>query len=311
MNRMLIVLRGGLAVLSIVAISYTQQPPVRSLSPEECLSIIAPKAFHSKEELLQIFCTGYQSENFRSFRLDRSAIVSIAKRIHTLFPLNNCDSISLQNDTLRFAFPKPQDKSIPGTMKQASLIMSQKVVFALSRDTADPTMLHFKIVQGSVDVKFRFFARLFGFKRLQGSDLFYSSDDGKRISMLGLNCRRTIPRSLLSVSRRGEMTTINVRDYELDKNSVIVFSPNRMDFFGFSIEALGGDTLRYGKKIARDAKSHKEIVAMIDSIIHEPDTSKIFKEGIESVKSAIYELEARRISLRKGYQKSSKASDKN
>jgi hypothetical protein len=290
-------------VIAITVVSQAQDMAMRSLSPQECLSIIPPKAFHSKEELLQIFYRGYQSENYRSFRLDRSAILSLAKQIRTLFPLKNCDSISLHTDTLEFAFPKPQDKTIPGTHGQASLIMSQKVVFALSRDTVDSNMLHFTIAQGTVDVKFSFIARLFGFKHMQGSDLFYVADDVKRVSVLGLNCRRTIPRSELSISRQGEVTTITIRDRELDKNNTIVFSPNRINFLGIIIEALGGDSLRFGKTIAQNAKSHKELVTTINTVIHEPDTSKIFKEGIESVKSAVYELEARRISLSKRYQK--------
>jgi hypothetical protein len=292
-----------IVVLSLVTVSYGEQPILRSLGPQECLSMIAPHAFHSKEALLQIFSIGYRSENFRSFRLDRSAIIAIAKQIRTFFPLNNCDSITLHNDTLCFAFSKPQDKTIPGTHGQASLVMSQKVVFAISRDTSDTTMLHFKIAQGSIDVKFSFIARLFGFKRLLGSDLFYSFDASKGVSTLGLNCRRVIPRSSMSVSRKGEKTIISIGDRELGKNSSIVFSPNRMDFLGFTIEALGGDTLSFGKKIMCNAKSHQELMATIKKVIEEPDTSKVFSEGLESVKSAIYELEARKISLSMAYKK--------
>ena len=195
-----------LGVLAIISVCSAKE--TKSLSAQEGLSIIAPDAFHSKEELLQILYVGYRTGRLRSFRFEQPAIKAVAKEIRTLFPLEHCTCISMQNDTLCFAFPKPQSHTIPGTFGQASLVMSEKVAFSLSLDTGDKNKLLFKIVEGSVDVQFSFAARLFGYRPLKGNDLFYAVDENKRTSILGLNCRREIPRSAMSVFRQGTVTTI-------------------------------------------------------------------------------------------------------
>jgi hypothetical protein len=289
---------GVLAIIFVCSAKETQ-----SLSAQECLSIIAPNAFHSKEGLLQILYVGYRSGRLRSFRFEQPAIKAVAKEIRTLFPLEHCTGISMQNDTLCFAFPKQQSHTIPGTFGQASLVMSENVAFSLSLDTVDRNKLLFKIVEGAVDIQFSFTARLFGYKQLKGNDLFYSVDENKRTSILGLNCRREIPRSAMSVFRQGKVTTIRVHNKELKDNNTIIFAPNRMEFLGITLEVLGNDCIRLGTTIVQNVKLRKELLDMIENVRCEPDTTKIFLNGIESLQSAIYELEARRISLTKGYKR--------
>jgi hypothetical protein len=290
-----------LGVLGIVSVCCADAK--QSLSAQACLSVVAPDAFHSKEELLQILYVGYQTKRLRSFRLEQPEIKTLAKKIRTLFPLEHCTGIVMRNDTLYFTFPQQQSHTIPGTFGQASLIMSPKVAFFLSLDTADHNKLLFKIVDGAVDIKFSVVARLLGFKQLKGSDLFYLTDEHKCVSILGLNCRREIPRSAMSVFRKGAVTTIRVQDKELKENNTIIFSPKRMDFFGVAIEVLGGDSIRIGTTIVQNAKKRKELIDMIEQNRSQADTAKILENGLESLQSAVYELEARRISLSKGYYK--------
>jgi hypothetical protein len=296
--------RSAFAVILFLLPMAAQGGQTRSLLAAECLALIPDKAFHSREGLLQLFWEGHRTGQFHGVVMERSEIAALRKGIQTLFPLTSCKRIEVGASNLILTFDRAIREPIPGTWRQASLELSPRIVFALEGDPRDPGALIFRLAEGSVDVDFGAAAKVLGMRRIQGTELAYSIDEARKKSILTLSSRRLIPRSRIRVDRTNELTTLTMDDAELGKNNQFVFSKGRAAFLGLRFELVASNAVRLGNgQVIKDPATFRQISEMIDAVVSQADEALIFEKGVESTTTVRYELEDRRISLSRGYQK--------
>jgi len=294
--------RACAALFLALSLSFGETP--RALGAAECLALIPAKSFRSREGLLQIFAKGFRSGAFCGTVMDRGELAALDKGIQTLFPLAACTRIEVGSSNLEIRFDQSRREAIPGTLRQAFLELSPRVVFALAPDTRDSNALVFRIQEGSVNVDFGAAARLWGFRRMEGTELTYALDEARRKSSLTLTSRRVIPRSKMKVARSGGEVTVTVEDEELGKNNQFVFAAGRVTFLGMKFQVLSNNAVQVGKgPVIRDPQTCRQITGLIEGVMAETRDDRIFEKGVVSVSSARYEMEDRRISLSRGYEK--------
>jgi hypothetical protein len=191
----------------------------------------------------------------------------LAGMIQSLFPLDACESITLQDGTVSMIFDKPQDIHIPNSWHLASLKISEHLVLRLenAQETNSPSGLinhvdnntqsvRFIIEQGYLQLDFSFLLKIFGnkFRDGQGSELLYQINENKHISSLSLIEVNSLTQHDFSVEKKhtdtqkGEYSWIDIRHSDFPDTKDIGISTNKIFFLGMEIELLPEERIRFG-----------------------------------------------------------------
>lgn len=158
---------------------------LRSIPWPEIETLLSKRSFVSQEELFQLLHQLYLQQQ-DMIRLDKPMIQKLAGTIQSLFPLDACESITLQDGTVNMIFNRPQDILIPNSWHLASLKISEHLVLHVenAQGTNSPSGLfnrvenntrsvRFIIKQGYLKLDFSFLLKIFGnnFRDGQGTEL--------------------------------------------------------------------------------------------------------------------------------------------
>lgn len=275
---------------------------------DQCREIIKKSDFRSKEELLQIFYSAYFGGIIKNKKMLKDDINKLASSIQTIFPLKSCTYIAVFDSTLQFSFDAPQDFIIPGTYKMARLQISQTITFALSVSDKDSSVLDFRIIDGYLRIHYSKMAKLFNesFTDLNGTKLFYTINLKAKSSMLGLIDERNVSRKNLQINKDSSAVYIDILTPEFNEKSDIIASHNKLKAFFINIRLSGNDSIQINKnKWYRDSISSLQIKNVITDILDGFEKKELFENGITVSKTAIYELEKRRLSISIHFKKTS------
>jgi hypothetical protein len=271
---------------------------------EDCKRFIGFEGFRSKEELLQLFYNAYFSGNVKNFRVNHWETEKIGKAITTLFPIKHCDSIVSFDTTLLLMFDKQQNVNVPGTYGQAHLEMSKHLGFTLEVDQNNYNVLRFKIVEGFVKLRISKLLQLFNSSmgNMDGSELYYFLNARQRVSVIGLNEYIDIARKSIFLKGDTSVIFIDLDNSKFKENEDIVIKKNEMRFFNISFSLKGTDSIRYnGNPWKKDSVSATQIRYTIDAIRKGFVTDALFPGGLRVNKSAICQLEEKRVQLSTGF----------
>lgn len=242
--------------------SFASQP----ISWPEIKALLSKRSFVSQEELFQLLHQLY-SQHQDMIRLDKPMIQKLAGMIQSLFPLDACESITLQDGTVNMIFNKPQDIHLPNSWHLASLKISEHLVLRLenAQETNSPSGLinrvenntqsvRFIIEQGYLQIGFSFLLKIFGknFRDGQGSELLYQINEEKQTSSLALIEVTPLTQQDLSVEKRqshdqpDEYSWIDIHHSDFPDTKDIGISTNKISFLGMEIELLPEERIRFG-----------------------------------------------------------------
>lgn len=266
--------------------------PPRPISWPEIESLLSKRSFESQEELFQLLHQVY-SQQKDMIHLDKPIILKLSGRIQSLFPLDACQSITLQDGTVSMLFNQPQDIHIPNSWHLASLKISEHLVLRIEnvQETNFPSELinhvddntksvRFIIEQGYLHLDFSFLLGFLGnkFRDARGSELLYQINEKKQISSLSLIEVNPLAQQDISVKKQqpdtqtDEYSWIDIRHSDFPDSKDIGISTNKIFFLGMEIELLKEERIRFGDKESRQSS----------------DAYRYFKTSLERLKDLIY-----------------------
>lgn len=245
--------------------------PSRSIAWPEIEILLSKRSFVSQEELFQLLHQVY-SQQQNVIRLDKPIIQKLAGTIQSLFPLDACEAITLQDGTVNMIFNKPQDIHIPNSWHLASLKISEHLVLRIenAHGTNSPIGLfnhvdnntrsvRFIIEQGYLQIDFSFLLNIFGnkFRDGHGSELLYQINEEKQTSSLALIEVTPLTQHDFYIEKRqslnqtDEYSWIDIRHPDFPDRKDIGISTNKIFFLGMAIELLPEERIRFGDEEPR------------------------------------------------------------
>jgi hypothetical protein len=271
---------------------------------DDCKPFIGKNDFTSKEELLQLFYNAYYTNSLRNVIMNGPDLKLLNKSINTMFPLNNCLSITSVDNRLILDFKKPQSVTIPGTFHQAHLNLSKKVIFELQSDSIRPMILRFKIIDGYVNIRTSGISRIFNasFDNIDGKELFYYCDDKNKHSVLGLEEHTLLPKEILKITGDISHIKIKIEPMKTEMEHDIEIKKNYLKFFSTEFTLSNNDSLKVNdENWQKDSLTVDKINSMIDTLQTAYTNNQLLINGMIINKSAVYELEKQTISISKGF----------
>ena len=264
----------------------------RTISWPEIQTLLSKRSFVSQEELFQLLHQLY-SQQQDMIHLDKAVIQKLAGTIQSLFPMDACESITLQDGTVNMIFNKPQDIHIPNSWHLASLKISEHLVLRLenaqgenfpsgliNRVENNTQSVRFIIEQGYLQLDFSFLLKIFGnnLRDGQGAELLYQINEEKQISSLALIEVTPLKQQDLSVEKRqshnqpDEYSWIDIHHSDFPDINDIGISANKISFLGMEIELLPEKRIRFGDEEPRQ----------------DSEAYHYFKTSLERFKDLIY-----------------------
>ncbi len=287
----------------------------------EIESLLSKRRFVSQEELFQLLHQLYTRKQ-DMIRLGKTDIQKLAGTIESLFPLDACESITLQDGTVSMIFNKPQGVYIPNSWHQASLKISEHLVLRLenTQETKSPSgsvnpvendtqSVRFIIEKGYLQLDFSFLLKIFGnnFRDGQGSELLYQINEEKQISSLALIEVTPLTQHDLSVKKRQPNTEpdkyswIDIRHSDFPDTKDIGISNNKIYFLGMDIELLPEERIRFGDEEPRqDSEAYQYFKTSLEKF-----KDLVFSEGkpmtMDYTRTFGYQFEERKIFINIGF----------
>lgn len=288
----------------------------------EIESLLSKRSFVSQEELFQLLHQLYLQQQ-GMIHMDKSLVQKLAGTIKSLFPLDACESITLQDGTVSIFFNKPQDIYIPNSWHQASLKISKHLVLRLeiSKETDSSSSslfnpvenntqsVRFMIEKGHLLLNFSFLLKIFGnnLRNGQGSELLYQINEEKQISSLALIESNPITQHDLSVKKPqsnihpDEYFWIDIRHADFPDTTDIGISMNKISMLGMDIELLPGERIRFGDEEPRqDKKAYRYFRSSLERF-----KDIVFSDGkpitIDYTRTFGYQFEERKMFISIGF----------
>jgi len=288
---------------------------------EELEKVLNDRSFKSKEELFQLFHLFYLNNKGVTVLIDEATIARLRKEIQTIFPLADCKSILMQDSTVTFIFAKPQNVAVPNTWRQASLHISDKLVLQIyenkpintkekdgPKKSASP--LHFKVIEGSIDIHFSFLLRLFGgqLRDANGNELVYQIDNLQQISRLTLkeiiplhkNQLQILPPASGEEHYNYQWVDILHPDFPSEKD--IGFADNRISLMATEVELLPQHMISINTQDPYQDKKTWYYFSTMLSYFKNYRKTGLFSQEIDYVRSFSYHFEEKQMQLSKGFQ---------
>jgi hypothetical protein len=274
-----------------------------SFDADNLQTILDKRTFQSKEELLQLFYLLYQEHCPQNIQLQKEAIEKLGTRLTSLFPLEACSEMSLTGDLLEIDFNDDQEVTVPGTLRQATLHLSKRIVFIIENDKSLKNTLAFKLVLGSVNLELSWLARRFISipDEIRGTRILYLSDDDKKESTITLEQVRHVPKRAISITKTAQRIEADVNLPEYPAVVDLEASVNQLLLFGIIIDLVAADLVQYNKgKPIQHAAAYNHFKQMIEQVFSSP-IEQILPNGINDITTASCNLEKKQFSLGRGF----------
>lgn len=257
----------------------------RPISWPEIETLLSKRSFVSQEELFQLLHQLYSQQQDR-ICLDKPVIKNLSGTIQSLFPLNACESITLQDGTVNMFFHKPQDVHIPNSWHLASLKISKHLVLRIenaqgpecssgfiNKVDSNTQSVRFIIEQGHLQLDFSFLLKIFSNKLRdgQGSELLYHINEKKKVSSLALIEVTPLKQHDLIIDKQQSLNQpdtyswIDIRHPDFPDKKDVGISTNKLFFLGMEIELLPEERVRFGdEKPLQDSNAYHYFKTSLD-----------------------------------------------
>ncbi|MBN1756498.1 hypothetical protein JW877_09865 [bacterium] len=282
MKRSILIILALLVIIGTVFAYDIDTTGMRELYLVELVEYMQARDFVSREELLQLFYEVHHSLQIKNFIIRRQTLLRLNEKIHTYFPLENCQEIIYLKDMLIIRFLEKQEIFIPGTKWQSSLKMSREVVFELKPWEEDQTVLKFEIREGEIILKTTWLLKLSSpdATDLKASFIFYKVDPADCYSIIGLCEELWVPWDSLVVTRTDTGIFIDARDPQYPDKVDMFFKKNVLYYMGTELEIINDSVyIQNGEAIIGDFATPAIVRVFLDSVLAQPP-EKVFKNGI-------------------------------
>lgn len=281
-------------VALVLPLSATTQ-----ISAESCKKQLSNQSFRSKEELLQLFFCGFRNGELQNKSISSKEIAKLHSQIKTLIPLAACTSVVMNDSVVTLKFRNQAKAVVPGTWGQATMHISPMLKLRCQFDKVDSTKMGFVVQDGSIEVRFSPIAGLLGFRSISGTSLTYYCRNSTKTSAMVMEQKKPIEKQKIAISGKKDRLVLDIQTENFRNKEDIIVAPNRIDMPPFKASfATKGDSVSVNnspwKYAPNETKDLCQLNKTLQTAFQTGDKSLV---SLVEVKTAVYELEKKDISL--------------